>query len=60
MQGPYRLVCAAIILASLAREAAGEVARSALGDVSNRVVALYNRDDAAGLHAMLAPDLRQA
>jgi hypothetical protein len=55
----YALVCAAIVLASPAREAAGEVTRSTLGEVSQAIVAAYNRDDAAALHAMLAPDLRR-
>jgi hypothetical protein len=40
------------------RDAAGEPARSALGEMSNRVVALYNAVDAAALHGLLAPDLR--
>jgi hypothetical protein len=58
MQGLYRLVCAAIVLAAPAGDAAGEAGRGALREVSDKVVALYNRDDAAALHAMLAPDLR--
>lgn len=60
MQGLYRLVCAMIVLALPERDAAGEVARGTLGEVSKTVVALYNSDDAAALHALLAPALRQA
>jgi hypothetical protein len=59
MQGLNRLVCAAIVLALPAPDAAGEIGRGTLGAVSTEVVALYNRADAAGLHAMLAPDLRK-
>lgn len=60
MQRLYRLACVAIVLASPVRDAAGEIARGTLGEVSKTIVALYNDEDAAALHAMLAPDLREA
>jgi hypothetical protein len=60
MRGLYRLVIVVLVLTLPARDAAGEVARSTLGEVSNAVVSLYNSEDAAALHAMLAPGLRHA
>jgi hypothetical protein len=52
-------VCALVALALWANDAAGEVARSRLGEVSTWVVTLYNGGDAAALHALLAGDLRK-
>jgi hypothetical protein len=60
MQGPYRLVCAAIVLLLPARDAGGEVGRGTLSEVSQTVVTLYNGADAVALHAMLAPELRES
>ncbi len=59
MQKSYRLACAALLLVLPLGDAAGGVDRGTLGDVSQAVVTLYNRDDAAALHAMLAPDRRR-
>jgi hypothetical protein len=59
MQRFYRLVLAAFLLTLPSGDAAAGVERGTLGDVSQAVVALYNRDDAEALHAMLAPDRRR-
>lgn len=59
MQRLYCLVWVALLLAAPAGDAAGGVDRGTLGDVSQAIVALYNRDDAEALHAMLSPDRRR-
>jgi hypothetical protein len=59
MQRIYRLIILVTVLTAPARDAASEVTRATLHEVSMKIVGLYNSTDAAELHAMLASNLRQ-
>jgi hypothetical protein len=60
MQRLCRLFFAVIALASPAQDAWGAVERGTLHEISKKIVALYNGEDAAGLHALFTPALQQA